>query len=180
MDGVLAYTTLFAGNFAPKNWAYCWGQLLPISSNTALFSLIGTYYGGNGTSNFQLPDLRGRMVVGVGAAPGLSQYDIGQDGGTEGGSVSIAQMAAHVHMVNFTATAPSGSSANQTDPTNTAYAPDSGGGTDYSSNNANITAPYPGTVTMTATGGNQPYQNMKPYLALNYIICLYGIFPSRN
>src|SRR5215471_19319629 len=132
MDGVLAYTTLFAGNFAPKNWAFCWGQLLPISGNTALFSLIGTYYGGNGVSNFQLPDLRGRMVVGAGAGPGLSNYDIGQVGGTETNSINIAQMAAHAHLINFTATPGSGSAANQMSPASTVYAPDSSGSSDYS------------------------------------------------
>jgi len=180
MDGVLAYTTLFAGNFAPRNWAFCQGQIIAISANTALFSLIGTYYGGNGTTNFGLPDLRGRAVVGAGSGPGLSPYDVGQVGGTETNFMNTAQMAAHAHLINFTATPGSGSSANQTDPASTVYAPDSSGNSDYSSNPTNNTGIYPGTVTMTATGGNQPFTNIKPYLTLNYIICLAGMFPSRN
>src|SRR4051812_29571089 len=106
MEGVIGYTTLFAGNFAPKNWAFCAGQIINIASNTALFSILGTTYGGNGTTTFALPDLRGRTIVGQGTGPGLSSYVLGQAGGTENDTLDISQMPAHVHPVAVVAANP--------------------------------------------------------------------------
>src|SRR5204862_4938184 len=93
---------MFAGNFAPKNWALCNGQLLAISSNTALFSILGTYYGGNGTSTFALPNLQGRTPLGVGQGPGLTQRDLGELGGVEQSSILITEMPGHTHTVGLT------------------------------------------------------------------------------
>src|SRR6476620_8139642 len=105
MEGYIAESRLFAGNFAPRGWAFCQGQLLSISQNTALFSILGTTYGGNGQTTFGLPDLRGRVPIHSGGSqgPGLSPYDLGEMGGTETNTLTINQMPAHNHTVQFTA-----------------------------------------------------------------------------
>lgn len=181
MEGTLAFVTLFAGNFAPKNWAYCAGQLLPISQNTALFSLIGTYYGGNGTTTFALPDLRGRAVVGVGQAPGTSQYDIGQVGGTENTTITTSEMPAHAHPLQINIAPPSSSSTGTTNsPAGAVYALDAGSASAYGSVHNAVMKPYPVTLVTGNAGGGQVFNNRSPYLTLNYIICMMGIYPARN
>lgn len=150
-------------NFAPKGWAMCNGQLLPINQNQALFSILGTTYGGNGQTTFALPNLQGRAPMYVGG--GLI---LGESGGEEAHTLNIPEMPAHVHSVSASSAAPNaGSMAGNT------WAAASGA-YDTTSN----TAISPGAIGN--TGGSQPHSNMQPYLVLNFIIALQGIFPSRN
>ena len=176
MEGTVAEIRLFAGNFAPRNWALCQGQLMSIAQNTALFALIGTFYGGNGQTTFALPDLRGRVPVGVGQGPGLSLKDQGQIGGVESVTLLTSQMPAHNHNVNVNAGA--GTSGV---PTNNYIA----GAVDATANAIPSFAAAPTANTLnpnslSPVGQSQPHENMPPFLVLNYIICLFGIFPSRN
>ena len=171
----LGEITLFAGNFAPRNWAFCDGQLLSISQNTALFSILGTTYGGNGQTTFALPDLRGRVPihVGGGTGPGLSTYVLGQSGGSENVTLITSQLPSHNHTVNGVA-----SGGNQPSPSGNLPAIESTGTSlDYSNATANATM---NAAMITNNGGGQPHNNLPPYLGLNYIIALFGIFPSRN
>jgi microcystin-dependent protein len=170
MEGYIAQVILFAGNFAPKNWAFCQGQILQISQNTALFSIIGTMYGGNGTTTFALPDLRGRAPVGAGQGPGLPNYTIGEQGGEPAHTLMVQEMPQHNHLINAQGN-PGGSKITQN------CFPASNASTAVYDAAAN-TAMSPAMVGM--TGGSQPHNNMQPYLGMNYIICVYGIFPSRN
>jgi microcystin-dependent protein len=187
---------IFAGNFAPRGWALCNGQLLAISSNTALYSIIGTYYGGNGTTNFQLPNLQGRYPRGVGQGTGLSAVVLGEQGGTENETLTVAQMPAHTH----TAVATNGSLAVTENvsnavgtvgtPNGAVLAKDPTGG-EVPMYNASATSgktlaagshSVTGAVTVTNanTGGNQPHPVLDPFLGLTFCIALVGIFPSRN
>jgi microcystin-dependent protein len=161
----IAEIRLFGGNFAPRNWAFCQGQILSIATNTALFSLLGTTYGGNGTTTFALPDLRGRVAVGQGNGPGLSPVIIGQTGGSESVTLLATQMPAHAHTTK-------GSTGAQT--TNRPTGAYQAAGNSYST-----TSDTPMAASDPA-GGNQPHENRQPYLGLAYIICLFGIYPSRN
>jgi len=162
-------------NFAPKGWAFCAGQLMPISQNTALFSLLGTTYGGDGKSTFALPDLQGRVPVSAGQGAGLSLYDLGQQTGEETVTLLTTEIPAHNHSVQAAPTA-----ARTNDPTQGFFAvPVVSGSTRklYSSAAPDI-ALAPDAVTN--AGGSQPHNNLQPYLGLNYIIALQGIFPSRS
>jgi len=180
MEGVLAYVTLFAGNFAPRAWAFCAGQILPISQNTALFSLLGTTYGGNGQTTFQLPDLQGRAVVGAGQSPGLSLYDLGQEGGTETFTMLSTQLPFHTHAVSVgISPGCSSTNGNSPSPNNAVYAPLSSGALAFGSNGGARMKAYNVTLNTGFTGGNQPFSIRNPYLGLNYIICLQGVFPAR-
>jgi microcystin-dependent protein len=167
----LAEIRLFPYNFAPRGWAFCQGQLLAISQNTALFSLLGTTYGGNGITTFGLPDLRGRCAVHVGQGPGLSPYDLGQVGGTETVTLSTSQIAPHPHPANCL-----DANANTAAAANNIWAKDAGGNPQYGTTKAagtmapNIIGP---------SGNGQAHNNIQPYLALNYCIALQGIFPQR-
>lgn len=178
MDPILASVTLFAGNFAPKSWALCQGQLLAISQNTALFSLVGVTYGGDGRVTFALPDLRGRAVVGVGQMIGGSTYDPGQMEGTETTTLNISQMAAHVHSASVTISPSASTNAGTSSPSGAVYA-------NTTENLYNPTAdssmaPYPATLTTGATGKNLPFSNLHPVLGMNYIICMQGVYPQRS
>ncbi len=179
MEGVIGFTTLFAGNFAPKNWAYCQGQIIPIAQNTALFSILGTVYGGNGTTTFGLPNLSGRRVVGAGNGPGLSTYALGQVGGSETVTLTVNQMPAHVHQEQITITPHSidDTGGATSSPENTIFAANGSG---YSGAGGARMKPYNVTIQMTNTGNNNPYSIVPPFLGLNYIICMYGVFPARN
>lgn len=159
-------------NFAPKNWAECDGQLLPISQNTALFSLLGTTYGGNGQTNFALPDMRGRRVVDDGQGPGLQNYLVGGNGGQESVTLSTAQLPAHNHTINAVTADGNESSPTGNVPANTKILDK-----EYSSATPNTTMK---NTIVGNTGGNQPHENRSPYLVLKCIIALQGIFPSRN
>lgn len=166
-------------NYAPQNWALCNGQLLPIAQYAALFSLIGTYYGGNGTTNFALPDLRGRVPINQGLGLGLSPYVIGQTGGVEGVTLTTPNMPTHNHLVNINS-----QSANQTDPTNGILSVvNDGGGREAKSypaySNASATGNMPPTAIGNA-GGSQPHENRQPFLTINFIIALNGIFPPHS
>lgn len=156
---------IFAFNFPPKGWALCNGQLLPINQNQALFSLLGTTYGGNGQTNFALPDLRGRVPMHVGQ--GLTQ---GERSGSEAVTLTIGEMAAHTHFINASTT-----TVNQPYPTGNLWAP--GGSQPGYAATPNV-AMSPASVTN--TGGSQPHENRAPYLTLCIGIALQGVFPSRN
>jgi microcystin-dependent protein len=167
---------MFAGNFAPANWAFCDGQLLAISENTALFSLLGTTYGGDGQTTFALPNLQSRLPLHQGTSPGGFQYVMGQTGGEENVTLSVSQMPAHDHAFVSTVSAgvdtPAGSVLGI--PAN---------GSLYVGTNANGANPNTGTLSSssnTSVGANQPHQNLMPYLATSFIISLFGIYPSRN
>ena len=162
---------IFAGNFAPLNWALCQGQMLAISDNETLFNLIGTTYGGNGVSTFALPDLRGRLPIHQGSGPGLSPRTIGQTGGAEQVSLSEAQLPAHSHSVLASSTA--GKAA----PGPGAML--SGGAINVFGSGAPNTPMSAAAVTVSA-GGGQPHPNMPPFLGVNYIISLFGIFPPQS
>ena len=157
-------------NFAPRGWAFCNGQILPIAQNTALFSLLGTTYGGNGQTTFALPDLRGRVPNSSGQGPGLSSYDLGQVGGTESETITINQMPGHNHVVAPLAFSSDG------DATSPAGAFPAKNGAYNSTNDNTVMGAFPSQNT----GGSQPISLLQPYLTLNFCIALEGIFPSRN
>ncbi len=178
MEGVIATIMMFAGNFAPRNWAFCAGQTMQISQNTALFSLIGTYYGGNGTTNFLLPNLQGRVAVGAGQGPGLSDYQLGQAGGVETATMSVLQMPSHGHAGGSVAIALSNNAPNTEQPNNNILA--SPNGDTYASLGTTPTVNYGGfSAEVAPAGGNQPFSIKQPYLGMNYVICQTGIFPYR-
>jgi microcystin-dependent protein len=173
-DPFIGEIALVPYNFEPRGWAFCNGQILSIAQNTALFSLLGTTYGGNGQTTFALPDLRGRVPMHVGSSqgPGLSLYNLGEQGGAEAVTLLATQMPVHNHLENV-------SSANGTsdNPANGILGKNASGVPQYGAG--------PGNATMAAgaianAGGSQPHENRQPYLGLNYIIALQGIFPSRN
>lgn len=168
---------MFAGNFNPRGYQLCQGQLLAISQNAALFSILGTTYGGNGTTTFALPDLRGRAPIGQGQGPGLSPVNLGQQGGSNTVSILTSNLPSHTHTINVS-TAPAG----QGSPSGNfpASVVDSGGG---ASNGYNSSATGGATFNPTAvnpTGSSLPLNIQDPYLGINYIIAVQGIFPSRN
>lgn len=162
----LGSIVLFAGNFAPRGWALCNGQILSIAQNTALFSLLGTTYGGNGQTTFALPDLRGRAALHAGQGPGLSSYALGQNGGQETVTLNQAEMPQHTHLQ------PASNGQQTTNRPHNAV-PAKGG--PYASTGDGSTLD-----PVSNAGGSQPHNNLSPYLALNYIISLNGIYPSRN
>lgn len=168
-DAFVAEIRILPCNFAPRGWAFCNGQLLPISQNTALFSLVGTNYGGDGRTTFGLPNLQGRSAVGVGQGPGLSLYDVGQSGGSDAVTLLTPEMPAHGHTLNATASATTGN------PAGAALAPPAGGQLEYRMP-GNI-APMAGDSLVPV--GGAPHNNLQPYLVLNFCIALQGIFPPR-
>lgn len=175
IDPFIGEIALIPYNFAPQGWAFCDGQLLSIAQNTALFSLLGTTYGGNGQTTFALPDLRGRVPLhtgGSGAGPGLSSYNLGEQGGVEAITLLASQMPSHNHLVNA-------SSANGTSdsPASAVMGKNASGVPQYSGAAPNATM---AAAAIAAAGGGQPHENRPPYLGLNYVIALQGIFPSRN
>jgi microcystin-dependent protein len=167
---------MFAGNFAPRGYALCQGQLLPISQNTALFSILGTTYGGDGVTTFALPDLRGRGPIGAGNGPGLSPVVLGERAGSQNATILTSNLPAHTHTLNG-----STSAGTQPLPTGNALASvqDSQGGQSTAYINAAANTPMVATSIGT-TGGNLPLSIQNPYLGLNFIIATQGIFPSRN
>ena len=178
----IAEIFMFAGNFAPRNFALCQGQLLSIAQNTALFSLLGTNYGGNGQTTFGLPDLRGRLPVGTGQGPGLAGIDLGEVAGAPSTTLAVTNLPSHTHAVTGTASQPSSSAAGNADSPNGAVPAGSATDENYAAaGSANgAMAPAPVTATAGPSGGGQPFSNMQPYLGMNYVICTSGIFPSRN
>ncbi len=179
-DPFIGEVSMFAGTFAPRGWALCNGQLLSISQYTALFSLLGTTYGGDGRTTFALPDLRGRVPVHAGQGPGLSNYRLGQRGGVEAVTLNANQMPSHNHAYSPTATS---STATTADPQNARLAttPQNAAGVQTYSTDTDVNAHVTMTSDSTAnTGGSQAHTNIQPFTTINYIIALQGIFPSRN
>jgi microcystin-dependent protein len=190
MEGTIGEIRMFAGTFAPRNWAFCAGQLMSISQNTALFSILGTTYGGNGQTTFGLPDLRSRVPVGTGQGPGLSNISLGEVSGTETVTLLTTQMPAHTHTATATVTGtctPGCVEDNGTadSPAGARPAISPSGAKNYSTaavDSAMGSSPIAATATVTIgiAGNSQPVPIRNPYLGMNYIICLFGIFPSRN
>jgi microcystin-dependent protein len=174
-DQFLGEIRIFAGNFAPTGWALCNGQLLPINQNTALFSLLGTTYGGDGKSNFALPNLQGSAPMQPGQGPGLSIHNLGESGGSPTIALIQSQMPAHSH----TAGCDSGAGS-QPSPANGVFAASGAGRTPppYYSNATPTAQMSPNALSI--TGGNLPHNNMSPFLGLTFIIALQGIYPARS
>ncbi|QNH63079.1 phage tail protein [Hymenobacter sediminicola] len=167
-----------AFGYAPKNWAFCNGQLLPVNQYQALFSLLGTTYGGNGSTTFGLPNLQSRVAVGAGQGPGLQNYVLGQQAGNETVSLTPDQMPAHGHTI--TGTMQAGASADENGPIGNF--PGGDASNHYSAGPKNATLGTANAVKgqTDAQGANQPHDNRQPYLATHFVIALQGIFPSRS
>jgi microcystin-dependent protein len=170
-DPFVGEIRMFAGNFAPVGWAFCDGQLLPISENDVLFQLIGTTYGGDGQETFALPDLRGRLPIHMGQGPGLSNRIIGEEGGTEAVTLTVQQIPVHTH-----ATVLSNGAGSESTPAGNVLAA-----------SPNVRLYRPGSATTALhpasvgpAGGSQPHDNLMPFLCVNFIISLFGIFPSQT
>ena len=161
---------IFAGNYPPTGWAFCNGQLLPIASYTALFSILGTAYGGDGQSTFALPDLRGRVPMQPGQGPGLSPRARGESVGSETHTLILPELPGHTHPL-----AANSGNGNDTAPFNRVMARSAAGIAQYAATDDTAMA----VDAVSVTGGGEPHNNMQPYLALNFIIALQGIFPSR-
>jgi microcystin-dependent protein len=178
MEGYIGQIIQFGATWAPRNWASCNGQLLAISSNTALFSIIGTIYGGDGRTTFGLPDLRGRVAMHQGNGPGLSPRRIGQIGGTEQTNILVQNLPAHNHNVQLVA---EGAPATEANPTNNMLGVPAGGEKIYEPDNtAAEVLMNSKSIRQQNVGGNIPINNIQPFQCVNYVICLQGIFPSRN
>ncbi len=171
-DPFLAEIRIFPFNFAPRGWAWCNGQLLAISQNTALFALLGTTYGGNGTSTFGLPDLQGRAAIQPGQGAGLSLYDLGQTDGTQTVTLLDSEMPVHTHGLQA-----SPDPGDNTVPGPTVSLAGSVGGHVYVGGTPALTSAAP--TALAVAGGSQPHNNMQPYLTLFFCIALQGIFPQR-
>lgn len=167
-DPFLGEIKIVPYNFAPRGWAFCNGQILPIAQNTALFSLLGTTFGGNGQTTFALPDLRSRVPLHSGQGPGLSSYSLGQVGGTESVTLTVNEMPSHPHLAEATQGAATGTRPGNSFPAT--------GGSYSSTSDGTVMNPS----FIKPAGGSQPHNNIQPYLALNFCIALTGIFPSRN
>lgn len=171
----IAQIMLFGGTFAPRGWALCYGQIVSIAQNTALFSLVGTMYGGNGQTTFGLPDLRGRVPIGQGQGPGLSMYYVGEMAGTENTTLITSNMPAHTHPATATVKS-SDQAATDTLPTGN-YLAD---GNQYSASQNSTMKSDMVAVTVSPAGSNSPFSTMQPFLVMNYVIALQGIYPSRS
>lgn len=186
MEPFIGQVMMFAGNFAPRGWMDCDGRLLAVSQYSALFSILGTLYGGDGRTTFGLPDLRGRAPIGMGNGPGLSAVREGQMGGAEQVTLTVAEMPSHNHAANpqLRASAPASTGPSDSDaPGSTAMLANTGGSFIYSNGAADAQmAPgeVSGTVAIGNTGGNIPVQIRNPYIGMRYIIAIEGIYPSRG
>jgi microcystin-dependent protein len=165
---------MFAGNFPPSGWAFCSGQLMPISENEVLFQLVGTTYGGDGQETFGIPDLQGRVPIHMGQGPGLSQnYQIGEKAGTETVTLTVNQIPSHNHVP-----AASSAAGDQVTPVNNFWSSTSTGDQTY-----DVAITPSGTLNTTLiglTGGSQPHDNVAPFLCISFIISLFGVFPSQT
>jgi microcystin-dependent protein len=172
-DPFVAEIRIFPFNFAPRGWAWCDGQLLPLSQNTALFSLLGTTYGGNGKSNFALPDLQGRAPMHPGQGPGLSLHDLGETGGSETVTLLQSEIPSHSHQP-----------AMSVRPVDSLNPSDNGTGNGLGTGNGVYIEPGAQTQlnfqALTPAGGDQPHNNMQPYLTFYFCIALQGVFPPRG
>ena len=196
-EAYIGSIAMFAGNFAPQNWALCNGQLIAISQNQALFSIIGTTYGGDGRTTFALPDLRGRVPINWGTGPGLTDRRLGQFSGQEYHTLTQTEMPSHTHIAQYTAPAftglvkpgaKTGRGAKVTDPTG-AFMSTAPASTEIYSTTSDaqmgespvtITESSPGNVVIGNSGNSQGHNNMQPWLCVNFIICLFGVYPPRS
>jgi microcystin-dependent protein len=181
MTPYISMIEAFAFNFAPRGWAMCAGQTLSIAQYQALFSLLGTTYGGNGQTTFNLPDLRGRLALGFGQGPGLSSYALGAAGGQESHQLVISEVPPHAHTLN----AMNNGQANGTNVPSSSVLMGSGYGIEANNPAENIYGNASPSIAMAASavgsaGGNQPHENRMPFLTINYCIALEGVFPSRS
>jgi microcystin-dependent protein len=172
MDPFVAEIRIFPFNFAPKGWAFCDGQLLPLSQNTALFSLLGTTYGGDGKSNFALPNMQGNAPMHPGQGPGLSLHDLGETGGSETVTLLESEIPSHSHFQRASI-----DDADLTIPTPARVLAKASG--------QNVYAPTASLISMSGNalapaGGDQPHNNMQPYLTLNFCIAMQGVYPPRT
>jgi microcystin-dependent protein len=172
VDPFVAEIRIFPFNFAPTGWALCDGQLLPLSQNTALFSLLGTTYGGDGKSNFALPDLQGAAPMHPGQGPGLSLHDLGETGGSDTVTLLELEMPAHTHATHADVVDVADTNVPST---NASFAQSSGGTLYQSSANTQLAG-----QALAAAGGSQPHNNLQPYLTLNFCIALQGVYPPRT
>ena len=172
----IAEIKMFGGNFAPRGYSTCQGQLLPIAQNTALFSLVGTFYGGDGRTTFGLPDLRGRVPIGMGNGPGLSNVNIAQKGGQETTILNVGNLPPHSHTVSTKVNSGVG---NNTSPLGNYIATSNDGENNFSttSDNSGLATD---AVSVGNTGVGQSFNNLPPFLGINFIIALQGVFPSRS
>ena len=179
MEGTLAEVRMFAGNFAPRGWMLCQGQLLSIAQWTAVFALVGTTYGGNGQTTFGIPDFRGRTAFGTGSGPGLPSVDLGEMAGVPNTTLILTNLPFHNHTLSGAINMQANTDGVlNSDPTGRRLGP----GNFFTSANADLTtmAPLVSTLTAGFTGSNQPFSNRSPYLGIQYIFCVEGIFPSRD
>lgn len=184
--GFLGEIRMFGGNFAPRSWAFCQGQLLSIAQNTALFSILGTIYGGDGRTTFALPDLRGRVPLSAGTGPGLRTYREGARSGQETHVLNLLELPSHNHVATATVAGNVQVGVSTDGPDSTA-----GSGKTLAAANiyneedaagflGNVSAALTSQVTLQNTGNTQSHNNMQPFLTVNYIIATQGTFPSRN
>ncbi len=171
-DPFVAEIRIFPFNFAPKGWAFCDGQILPLSQNTALFSLLGTTYGGDGKSNFALPNLQGNAPMHPGQGPGLSLHDLGETGGSETVTLLESEIPAHSHALRADVLDLGDTNVVSQ---NASFALSSGGTLYQGTSNTTLSG-----QSLTPAGGNQPHNNMQPYLTLSFCIALQGVYPPRS
>jgi len=169
-DPFLGEVKIFAGNFAPRGWATCDGQLIPISQNTALFALLGVNFGGDGRTTFSLPDLRARMPMHAGQGPGLSPHSVGETGGSTSVTLLQSEIPQHTHTLHASP------AASTTSPGGSATLAVTSGTKIYAAPSNLV----PMGAGLQAAGGNQPHENRQPFLGVTFIIALQGIFPARN
>jgi microcystin-dependent protein len=175
-DAFIAEIRMVGFNFPPKNWAQCDGQVLPIAQNTALFSLLGTTYGGNGTSNFALPDLRGRIPIHTGQGPGLSDYVQGQKAGVENVTLTTNQIPAHNHGGTLFANSATGTA---TSPTGLVPSAPAGVNPRFAKMYSSAATDTTNSTALVSQGGGQAHSNLMPYLSVLFVICQFGVFPAR-
>ena len=182
MDPLLGQIMMFGGNFAPRGWALCDGQLLSIAQNSALFSILGTTYGGDGRTSFGLPDLRSRVPIHPGTGSGLSTYRLGQRGGVENVTLNTTQIPSHNHIALTPYTAADGDESSLSPASSFANAVVPNGRDNAEVNVYNNTTKDGdlNNITITNTGGSLSHTNVQPFLSINYIIATVGVFPSRN
>ncbi len=174
-DPFIGEIRLFAGNFAPLDWAFCDGQIMQIAQNTALYSILGTTYGGDGKTTFALPNLMGRIPLSFGQGPGLTKHELGETFGSETITLSANQMSAHSH--SATVKAANAGTTNQ--PQNNLFGKIARSNI-YNTPDAALANMAEGSLSLSNSGGSQPHSNMQPYLTLSFIICVYGLYPVRD
>lgn len=177
LDPYIGQMMAFGGNFCPRGWSTAEGQILSISQNTALFSLLGTYYGGDGITTFGLPDLRGRAPIGQGNAPGLSSYQLGQMGGSTEFTLTTLQMPTHTHTGTIAA---SGDPGDTNNPIRNSFAASTNGANVYLDGNPAINNMHPDTLRINPAGGGLPVNKVSPYTVVQWCVALVGLYPSRN